>query len=120
MGSTNSTASSDQGLGTAGSPPNFLYPGSSVSQNPNVVNFEDGEWHHVVLSTLPPPPSSSSSSSGSSSSSRGYRLYVDGLLRAELSNRNYRRGPAVAAGDPGSSYRGSVQVSRSCPCCWLL
>jgi hypothetical protein len=77
------------------------------------VDFEDGEWHHVVLSTMPPLPSSSSSSS---STRRGYRLYVDGLLRAELSSRNYRRGPAAAAsaGGSSSSYSGSVQVTIRC------
>lgn len=94
------------------------------SQNPNLVNLWDGEWHHVVVSSLPPVPqqrvaSSSSSpsagsttriglnpSGGSGGSSRqwgsqqpqpyqqqpqqqwrrrhGYRLFVDGLMRAEL------------------------------------
>jgi hypothetical protein len=73
-----------------------------VSQNPNIVNFEDGEWHHVVLSTLPPAPSSSSSSS-SALLRRGYRLFVDGLLRAELSMKYNRRGPAAAPGTSSSS-----------------
>ncbi|WIA35827.1 hypothetical protein OEZ86_004214 [Tetradesmus obliquus] len=81
-----------------------------LSQNPNMVDFEDGEWHHVVLSTLPAAPSSSSSSS-SASNRRGYRLYVDGLLRAELSSSRNRKGPPTGSSS-GSSSSSSSSSSR--------
>ena len=48
------------------------------------VNLTDGEWHMLTVSSQPTGASSGSSSSGSSSGGRGWRLYVDGVMAAQL------------------------------------
>ena len=86
------------------SPAGFTPQLSPAERNPNLVNFEDGEWHHVLVSSL----------SGERS---GYRLYVDGLRVAELSVRSNKRwqAPGADAGGPssGSSSSGGSGGSSS-------
>ncbi|KAI8475754.1 MAG: hypothetical protein J3K34DRAFT_517169 [Monoraphidium minutum] len=52
-------------------------PGGPGGAVPGALNLYDGEWHMVTLSTLPPGPGGEPR--------RGFRLFVDGVLRAEMS-----------------------------------
>ncbi|KAF8057891.1 PRY3 [Scenedesmus sp. PABB004] len=102
---------SDAGAGGGDAPggPASAQSRGDGATNPNLVDFGDGEWHHVVVSTLPllAPGGARGAWPGARGEGRpGFRLYVDGLLRAELStsrNRRWRPPRSAAAGAAGGA-----------------
>jgi hypothetical protein len=85
---TSRTVSPSTGSTDSTSPGSSIPQGPKPADNPNVANVWDGEWHHVVVSTIPPilAPIITPKSPGVSAwqVQRGYRLFVDGVMRAEL------------------------------------
>jgi hypothetical protein len=59
-------------------------------------NISDGKWHLVVLSTTPTTTSSSQSIIGPVLRQPGYKLYIDGVLTAELTG-------STAQAEPGGT-----------------
>jgi hypothetical protein len=94
-----SSASSPSTSSTDGTSASSVLQGPKPAANPNVANVWDGEWHHVVVSTIPPVTASVRAGLFSRGSGvqplqesgvsgwqvqRGYMLFVDGVMRAEL------------------------------------
>jgi hypothetical protein len=91
---------------------------ATPAENPSgVLQLWDGEWHHAVLSTLPQrsalQPSgvtlvdNGSIDGAADGVARGFRLYVDGLLRAQVAASI----STIGTGTSGSS-KGTRQPNR--------